>query len=266
MKPATLSTTPLATNATPRGCTTAAGRCLRNLAAVFITCLMPYTALAQAQTAEYEIVFESTWSETTHPVEFPSDPHFSPLVGGTHSSDIVFWEPGGQSSLGIERMAELGSTGALLNEIDAEIAAGFADQSLLGPGIDSPGSATLTFTANLDFSELTLVSMIAPSPDWFIGVHGLSLLNQGWWAPEIVVDLFVYDAGTDHGPSYSSPNENADPALPIVLQGAPLEAGLPIGTFTITRVPEPAFMLQLLAAVPVLSYLGRRRRGRSRRC
>ena len=216
-------------------------------------------AFAQTQTAEYEVVFESTWSATTHPFQFPSGAHYSPLVGATHNNNVVFWESGGLSTAGIESMAEAGATSTLVNEVNAEVAAGFADQSLVGFGIASPGSTSLTFMVDQDFPELTLVSMLAPSPDWFIGVHGMPLFEQGWWVPETIVDLYVYDAGTDLGPTYTSPNQNANPALPIELQGAPLEAGVPVGTFTITRLPEPAFALQFVATLPWLSWLGRRR-------
>jgi hypothetical protein len=46
--------------------------------------------------ATYGVTFESTWSETTHPTDFPQFDlaHFSPLVGATHNADAVFWADG----------------------------------------------------------------------------------------------------------------------------------------------------------------------------
>jgi hypothetical protein len=196
-------------------------------------------AVAQTQTADYELVFDATWSSTTHPVDFPTGAHFSPLVGGTHGPNAVFWEPGGLASDGIERMAELGRTIPLLAEFDQEIADGFADQSFVGAGIDSPGATSIFITVDQAYSRLTLVTMVALSPDWFLGVHGLELFDQGWWVTERVVDLFAYDAGTDDGVTYGSLDADSDPAQPISLLTSPVEPGVPLGTLTLRRLPEP---------------------------
>jgi hypothetical protein len=178
---------------------------------------------------------------STHPVDFPPDPHLSPLIGGTHSAAVQFWEPGGIASEGIEAMAERGNPGPLAAEVEAAIAAGTAQRVLLGEGIgSSPGSESLEFEIARDFPLVTLVSMLAPSPDWFVGVHGLDLFSEGDWANERTVTLFAYDAGTDSGSTYESKNSDTQPRVPIArLEGFPLEAGgsvAPVGTFTFTRV------------------------------
>ena len=48
--------------------------------------------------------------------------------------------------------------------------------------------------------------MIAPSPDWFIGINSFSLLDAGnnWKTGTIMIDMFPYDAGTDSGTGYTS--------------------------------------------------------------
>jgi hypothetical protein len=49
--------------------------------------------------------------------------------------------------------------------------------------------------------------MLGPSPDWIVGVSSLELcLRNCSWASEKVVDLYLWDAGTDSGISYLSPN------------------------------------------------------------
>ena len=73
-------------------------------------------------TARYRVTFEATWSAATHPTSFPGNPHFSPLIGGSHSARVVFWQPGGTASTGIEAMAEQGSTSPFDAEIQAAIA------------------------------------------------------------------------------------------------------------------------------------------------
>lgn len=50
---------------------------------------------------------------------------------------------------------------------------------------------------------MSFVSMIDPSPDWFVGVSRLELcLENGSWVESKVLDLFPWDAGTDSGPTY----------------------------------------------------------------
>jgi hypothetical protein len=80
--------------------------------------------------------------------------------------------------------------------------------------------------------------MIAPSPDWFVGVSGLELRPDGEWIGKLGVDLLPYDAGTDSGLSFTSPNNNTNPAEPITsLQGTfPFEDTPPLGTFSILRL------------------------------
>ncbi|WP_419939061.1 spondin domain-containing protein [Candidatus Palauibacter sp.] len=192
---------------------------------------------AAATTATYRVVFEATWSASTHPTNFPGGAHFSPLIGAVHDEDATFWAPEGAATPGIESMAETGSTSALTNEIQAEI----PDNALAvvnGSGIRSPGARTIqAVTLREDFPLVTLVTMIAPSPDWFVGVSGLSLRDAaGNWIEELEVVLYPYDAGTDSGPSYNSANDDTQPREPIhSLRGVNPFSDEPIGTFTFTR-------------------------------
>jgi len=191
-----------------------------------------------AQTAHYTVTFEATWSDVTHPVDFPPGPHFSGLVGGNHDATVSFWEAGGLASLGIKRMAEWGSQADLLSEVQAAIDAGTAESTIADvPLWDVPGSTSIDIALGPDHPLVTLVAMIAPSPDWFIGVRNLDLRPGGEWAEEIVIDLFAYDAGTDSGPSYTSPDQVTNPPDPIVaIDGYPFEVGVPLGTMTFTKI------------------------------
>ncbi len=218
-------------------------------------------AVALGETAEYQVTFESTWSAQTHPLDFPSGAHFSGLIGGTHNDKVSFWQVGSLASQGIQDMAELGSKTALTQEVQAASVAGTANAVLSGGGISpSPGSVSLTFNVDEAFPLVTLVSMLAPSPDWFVGVSGLSLRANGAWLPRVVVDLVLYDAGTDSGPSYGSPNMPSMPHVPIAenTSGA-FASDNHVGTFTFDRtsvldVPAlaaGATRLELLGANPI---------------
>ena len=196
---------------------------------------------AGSPTAQYSVTFDAAWSQATHPTGFPPSPHWSPLVGGTHDATVSFWDAGQLATQGIEDMAELGATTPLANEVTAAITAGSAFSVLLGGGISpSPGSNSFSFTIDRDFPLVTLVSMIAPSPDWFVGVSGLSLIENGDWVAERTVTLWLYDAGTDGGTSYTSPNLDTNPQDPIALHTAlPGYNGVPMGTFTFARTDAP---------------------------
>ena len=213
-------------------------------------------AVAQS-TATYEVTFESTWSATTHPDGFPGNPHFSGLIGGTHDSTATFWAEGETASLGIKNMAETGSKTALRSEVDRAIEFGTAEAVLDGGGIGtSPGARQLTFSLSETYPLVTLVSMLAPSPDWFVGVGGLRLREQGGWVDTLVIDLFTYDAGTDSGTSYTAANQATDPPQPIAkIETAPFlvnAAVPPVGTFTfiLQSVVEPTGAEEALPDLP----------------
>jgi hypothetical protein len=192
------------------------------------------------ETARYEVRFESTWSSMTHPTDFPSDAHYSPLIGGTHNAGVTFWREGAPASDGIQAMAERGRTSPLDTEIDQAAARGQAQYVLRGSALDdSPGSVTLEFDVTRTFPLVTLVTMVAPSPDWFVGVSGLPLFADGNWVDDISVELFAFDAGTDSGATYRAPDQ---PTLPkgIVtrITGYPIAGGaapLPFGRMTFKR-------------------------------
>ena len=208
--------------------------------------LRPATPLTlfdpSANTATYRVVFDASWSRSTHPADFPAGAHFSPLIGAVHNGRANFWALGDTATRGIEVMAETGATGPLTSEINAATPEG-ALAVISGRGIGSPGSATISgVTVREDFPLVTLVTMIAPSPDWFVGVNGLSLLmDDGRWADEVQVVLHPLDSGTDSGTSYRSANSDTRPPQAIrSLKGVSPFSDAPIGTFTFTRISPSA--------------------------
>lgn len=135
-------------------------------------------------TARYRVTFDATWTAATHRQDFPSNAHFSPLVGATHTAQVSFWREGALATEGIRGMAERGSRLALDEEIRTAIAAGTAQHLLAADGIPSPASITIEFESSRAHPLITLVTMIAPSPDWFVGVSGLALFEDTQWVEE----------------------------------------------------------------------------------
>lgn len=206
------------------------------------------------ETAVYSVQFTATWSAETHPHSdgaFPTaSAHFSPLIGAVHGADVQFWAMDELASLGIEQMAETGATGQLRSEIAAAIDDGRALSVISGGGPASPGSTEIA-QVQLDraFPMMTLVTMIAPSPDWFVGISGETLLDSsGNWVATRHFVLYPYDAGTDSGADYQSPNADTVPPESIhSLRASAPFSDAPIGTFTVTRIDS----LQAAAYLPL---------------
>jgi hypothetical protein len=154
---------------------------------------------------------------------------------------VSFWQEGSLASEGIRQMAERGRKTPLDAEVQQAIAIGLAQHLLSGPELDTtPGSASMEFDVSQAFPLVTLVTMIAPSPDWFVGVSELALFQNGQWRDEVRVELAGFDAGTDSGVTYRSADRETTPRAVISrLRGYPVEsAGTvgPFGTFTFTRL------------------------------
>ncbi|NQV73838.1 T9SS type A sorting domain-containing protein [bacterium] len=202
------------------------------LLASFCPMLLSLPARAQ-EVAQFNVLFESTWSAQTHPVAFPGNPHFSGLIGTTHNSDATYWALGQLASQGIKNMAETGSKTSLVSIFNGSDDAGMSDYRINAGGIGtSPGSVVVSFSARESHPLLTLVSMLAPSPDWFVGVSGLPLRSPQGWIAYQEVDLYVYDAGTDSGASYAAANAATVPATPI----SKLEDGHMVVNGTVRKV------------------------------
>lgn len=195
-----------------------------------------------AQNALYTLRFDSNWSEETHPFNggaLPSNAHWSPLVGTLHNNDVQFFNLNELASQGVQNIAELGIPDVFAQEVDQEIQAGNAQQYLeLGALLNSSLGTleTNNIQVSPDYPLISVLSMIAPSPDWMIAIHDISLIDSGGnFIDELVIPLFPYDAGTDSGVEYASPNEITNPPIEITsLQGEFPFSSETIGTITIT--------------------------------
>jgi len=166
--------------------------------------------------ARYRVTFSTPWTASTFATNYPSLRHFSQLVGSTHNTQGEFWKLGTSASFGVQRMAEVGSIYPLYEEINEQILAGKSQNLIIGGGIGlSSTQVSLEFDITADFSLLSLVSMVAPSPDWFVAVNSLPLRVNGSWIDQVTVGLKVYDAGSDDGTRFDSLNQESLPHVAI---------------------------------------------------
>lgn len=167
--------------------------------------------------AKYRMVFEGLWSPQTHPKDFPVQAlwltHFSDVIGATHRKNFSFWGEGEIATDGFRSLAEWGSVGLLERELrqrGAVLRSVVKAAGLWHPRLNE--NTTATFSVDRKRHYLSLASMFGPSPDWVVGVNGLNLCNKDCsWAESKVIDLYPYDAGTDNGISYMSPNSETNP-------------------------------------------------------
>lgn len=189
--------------------------------------------------ATYNITFTNFWNDSDHG-PLPISPHWSPLVGVNHNNQITYLEKDGNANQGIEDIAEDGVSTNFNNDVLTSIANGTSEQYIAGGGLFLSNGDTIEINdleISEDFPLLTLVSMIAPSPDWMVFVNGLNLRNESNndWKSSVNLDLFVYDSGTDSGSTYASPNADITPHLPISsLKGTSPFNDEKVATLTIT--------------------------------
>ena len=188
---------------------------MKNLNFSFILFIL-FTISIFAQDATYKIEFISNWSNTTHPTDYPStSAHWSPLIGTTHTNAAQFLQFGLVASPGVEQVAETGATSIITTEINAIIIGGLAYKIINGSGL---GSGLGTITINnvgvvSGFPYISLLTMIAPSPDWIAQISNLKLTDvSDNWQTSISVDVYATDAGTDSGTTYSSANADTNPS------------------------------------------------------
>ncbi len=84
--------------------------------------------------------------------------------------------------------------------------------------------------------------MIAPSPDWFIAVSNINLIENNEWVTSKTITVDIYDAGTDDGTTFVSPDEPTIPRATIFeIITPPLainNAVAPLGSITFTKIEQ----------------------------
>ncbi|CAN2388410.1 induction of bacterial agglutination [Pristimantis euphronides] len=161
--------------------------------------------------AKYRIVFTGKWSQTAFPKQYPlyrPPAQWSSLLGVSHSSDYHMWKKNVHASNGVRDFAEKGEAWALMKEIQT---AGERIQSVHGifsaPSISSGTGQSLTdLETHSRHPYVSFMVRIVPSPDWFVGINSLNLCGGKFWKKSVSIDLHPYDAGTDSGFTFSSPN------------------------------------------------------------
>lgn len=164
---------------------------------------LPLPAIGVEQ-ARYRVTIENDWGVDDFPQGFPDDAHLSLIGGATHAEAVSFWEFGEPATPGIEDMAETGRIDILLaDEVVPAIENGTADSQVAireytGAKVAGvPGTRVFEIAMHRSHPLVTLVTMLGPSPDWFVGVSGERMYDeQVGWLPTLLVELPLLDGGT----------------------------------------------------------------------
>ncbi len=165
--------------------------------------------------AEYTVIIKSTWTKTSHPFEYPSGAHFSGMIGASHNAKYSIFAIGRRPTPGLERLSEEGKHSPLDTEIRTAIDQGNALMLFESGGLKNwKDSMVATVRVDRAHPLVSVVNMIAPSPDWFTGASGVTLAENGAWITRRTVTLYAYDSGGDDGTTYKAPDKDTNPKKP----------------------------------------------------
>ena len=202
------------------------------------------TQAVAAGTALYEIRVERTWSESTHPRDYPGDAaHFSPGIGATHGKAYRMFSAGGIATPGLETLSQKGRTAPF----DMEVA-GAQDKGVVGtvfmlaPIRVVNGESSAQFKADDEHPMVSFAQMVAPSPDWFTGVTAIELKRDGRWIDAETLPLYAWDSGTNAATTYLAPKVAIDPFVPTSINASPIFVHdgkpVPVGKVTLKKISE----------------------------
>ena len=196
----------------------------------------------QAEPQRYRLELYITWSQNTHPYDWPTEGgSLSPLVGATHHAGYSMFADGNTSSPALKQLAETGKLDSFKIELKSARSSDGVGNDFISKGLKhTPGIISAEFTATLEHQLLSFATMIAPSPDWFTGAASVNLRAKGEWLDSVDFPIWAWDAGTDNGPTYNWPNLPTVPPQSVRLLSSPhviYRDGLrPIGRAVITRI------------------------------
>ena len=171
-----------------------------------------------SDTASYDVTIEYFWSPNSHTnaPEFPqTQAFFTAMLLMTHNSEVNYWSTASTVTQSFQKIAEFGQ----INDLQTIAQNDTTNTYFVTATSAASTTATITTSIDLqkDFRLLTTVAKIAQSPDWFVGVKNLALLdfniaNLNYdWLPQVVKPLYGYDAGTQQGVSFAVTDEPTQP-------------------------------------------------------
>lgn len=138
--------------------------------------------------------------------------YFTPLLVAAHPAENSLFTSGEAASTSLQAMAEGGDISGLVTDLEGLSATMDNDPAmgLLGPGASA--TADLNTDAAPDNTNLSVVAMMLPTNDGFIGLNSISVPTE---PGTYTYNVNAYDAGTEANDELAG-------------SGAPGEAGFPV--------------------------------------
>ena len=179
-------------------------------------------SFAKSELATYQVRFINLWNSADH-LGFPGNAHFSDIVVGTHKPNFHLFKIGELSDPAFELLAELGQTNRLKRKLNQAKRNGVVENIQIVPAFYPTGKGEeIEFEVEVskDFPLLSFATMIAPSPDWIVGLDSVQVTLGGAFIDGLEIDLYAIDAGTEEGDypgNFSLQNEASRPLSRIGL-------------------------------------------------
>ncbi len=161
--------------------------------------------------------FAATYSYSVDVQNLTRGSYFTPLLVAAHPAGNSLFSSGMAASANLQAMAEGGDISGLNTDV-----LGLDGQTVVNPaeGLLAPGASTMADLGELDSDNTTLsiVAMILPSNDGFVGLNGLKLPTMPgtytYW-------LNAYDSGTEANDEIRGSGASGEAGMPVP---PPLEA------------------------------------------
>jgi len=187
--------------------------------------------------AVYKIRLETFWSEERFPKQYPQwrpPAQWSKTVGFTHPAEFQLYEEGSEVGEGVRHFVERADSDTLEREAATW---SFLDSVLVPPIGQGVGEAETLLFLDGNHSQVSVVTKIVPSPDWFVGLSSVELCNNGAFIKSHVEEAFPLDAGTDNGFTFTSPNWETEPRGEV-FQITNRFPNHPAGSFNYPHLPK----------------------------
>lgn len=168
------------------------------------------TGMGCAGTALYNVTFTNFLTNDNFGDSIPEGGLvFSPLAGVSHSNRISFLTVRGFATQTVEEIAETGNNEPFLTRARRLRRQGqpiFTVRGADGPTMPG-GKTTLQLRVTCDNPFITVLGMIAPSPDWIVQINNENLVDPmtGKFIETESDNLIAYDGGVDDGREFTPP-------------------------------------------------------------
>ena len=137
--------------------------------------------------------------------------YFTPLLISAHTTDTSLFSVGAAASENLQAMAEGGNIAGLATDLADANATSVENPAagLLGPGQST--TTTLNTDDATDNTQLSVVGMLLPTNDGFMGLNGVTIPTE---AGTYTFNVSGYDAGTEANDEIRGGGAPGDPGFP----------------------------------------------------